>query len=127
LITRNERIDLITAEEVRVEKPWGYELRWAITDKYLGKVLHINRGEALSLQYHNHKDESILVLTGTMVLDLEDDAGVLGHLRLGPGDSRRIYPGRRHRMTATADCDVLEVSTPDLDDVVRLEDRYGRC
>ncbi len=118
---------MITAEEVRVEKPWGYELRWAITDKYLGKVLHINRGEALSLQYHNHKDESILVLTGTMVLDLEDDAGVLGHLRLGPGDSRRIYPGRRHRMTATADCDVLEVSTPDLDDVVRLEDRYGRC
>ncbi|TMF39028.1 MAG: glucose-1-phosphate adenylyltransferase, partial [Chloroflexi bacterium] len=76
MITRKERIDLITAEEVRVEKPWGYELRWAITDKYLGKVLHINRGEALSLQYHNRKDESILVLTGTMVLDLEDDAGV---------------------------------------------------
>ena len=71
MITRKERIDLITAEEVRVEKPWGYELRWAITDKYLGKVLHINRGEALSLQYHNRKDESIMVLTGTMILDLE--------------------------------------------------------
>src|SRR5881275_2101124 len=66
-------------EDTKVEKPWGYELRWAITDRYLGKVLHLNRGEALSLQYHNRKDESILVLTGTMVLDLEDDAGVLDH------------------------------------------------
>jgi mannose-6-phosphate isomerase len=114
-------------ESARVVKPWGYELRWAITDRYLGKVLHINRGEALSLQYHNRKDESILVLRGLMDLDLEDDGGTLETHRLVPGDSRRIYPGRRHRMTATEDCDVLEVSTPDLDDVVRLEDRYGRC
>ena len=118
---------VITLEDVRVEKPWGHELRWAITDKYIGKVLHIKRGEALSLQYHNRKDESIMVLNGAMILDLEDDAGVLEQHPLGPGDSRRIHPGRRHRMTATEDCDVLEVSTPDLDDVVRLEDRYGRC
>lgn len=121
-----EKIKLLAIENVRVVKPWGYELRWAITDKYLGKVLHIESGEALSLQYHNRKDESILVLRGVMDLDLEDEAGLLECHRLMPGDSRRIYPGRRHRMTAIDDCDVLEVSTPDLDDVVRLEDRYGR-
>jgi mannose-6-phosphate isomerase-like protein (cupin superfamily) len=109
-----------------VTKPWGYENRWAMTDRYLGKVLHINRGEALSLQYHEHKDESILVMRGTMDLDLDDDDGVLRRQRLAPGDTRRILPHRRHRMTAIEDCDVFEVSTPHPDDVVRLEDRYGR-
>jgi mannose-6-phosphate isomerase len=117
---------LAVARESRVEKPWGYELRWAITDRYLGKVLHINRGEALSLQYHNRKDESILVISGAMDLDLDDDQGVLQRHRMLPGESRRIRPGCRHRMTAVEDCDVFEVSTPDLDDVVRIEDRYGR-
>ena len=110
----------------RVNKPWGYENRWAITDRYLGKVLHINAGEALSLQYHNRKDESILVMRGSMDLDLEDDDGAVGRHRLMPGDTRRILPGRQHRMTAVEDCDVFEVSTPDPDDVVRVEDRYGR-
>ena len=113
-------------EELHVVKPWGHEFRWAITDRYLGKVLHINRGEALSLQYHNRKDESILLLSGLMDLDLEDELGQVQRQRLEPGASRRILPGRRHRMTAVEDCDVFEVSTPDLDDVVRLEDRYGR-
>ncbi len=119
-------IQLEISDKPRTEKPWGYELRWAITDKYLGKVLHIKRGEALSLQYHSRKDESILLLNGLMDLDLEDDEGVVRIQRLVPGDSRRIHPGRRHRMTAVEECDVFEVSTPDLDDVVRLEDRYGR-
>jgi len=113
-------------EQTRVSKPWGYELRWAITDRYLGKVLHIDAGEALSLQYHNRKDESILILTGTMALELEDEIGIMRVHRMSPGDSRRILPGKRHRMTAVDDCDVLEVSTPDMDDIVRVEDRYGR-
>lgn len=113
-------------DDAHVVKPWGHEFRWAITDRYLGKVLHIQRGEALSLQYHNRKDESILLLSGVMELDLEDDSGLLQRQRLEPGDSRRVLPGRRHRMTAVEDCEVFEVSTPDLDDVVRLEDRYGR-
>lgn len=113
-------------EQTRVSKPWGYEFRWAITDHYLGKVLHINAGEALSLQYHNRKDESILVLHGTMDLELEDEFGMIRAHRMACGDSRRILPGKRHRMTAVDDSDVLEVSTPDMDDVVRLEDRYGR-
>jgi mannose-6-phosphate isomerase len=112
--------------QARVDKPWGFENRWAITAHYLGKVLHINAGEALSLQYHHRKDESILVIRGTMDLDLEDDDGAIVRHRMLPGDTRRILPGRRHRMTAVEDCDVFEVSTPDPDDVVRLEDRYGR-
>jgi mannose-6-phosphate isomerase len=114
------------AGPTHVEKPWGFENRWATTAQYLGKVLHINAGEALSLQYHRRKDESILVIQGSMDLDLEDDDGAIERHRMLPGDTRRILPGRRHRMTAVDDCDVFEVSTPDPDDVVRLEDRYGR-
>ena len=110
------------AADARVDKPWGYEIRWAITDRYLGKILHVNRGEALSLQYHERKDECILLQKG--VLDLELDGAV--H-RLQPGDSVHITPGMRHRMTAVEDCDIFEVSTPELEDVVRLEDRYGRA
>lgn len=109
------------ASDHRVDKPWGYELRWAVTDRYLGKVLHVNRGEALSLQYHERKDECILLSSG--VLDLELDGVV--H-RLKPGDMAHITPGTRHRMTAVEDCDIFEVSTSDMEDVVRLEDRYGR-
>jgi mannose-6-phosphate isomerase len=113
--------DIGKASAHRVDKPWGYELRWATTDRYLGKVLHVNRGEALSLQYHERKDESIMVASGSIDLELD------GQLyRLGPGDTARITPGVRHRMTAVEDCDIFEVSTPDMEDVVRLEDRYGR-
>jgi mannose-6-phosphate isomerase len=114
-------VALSRTEDSRVDKPWGYELRWAITDRYLGKILHINRGEALSLQYHEMKDECILLTSG--VLDLELDGEV--H-RLRPGESAHITPGTRHRMTAVEDCEVFEVSTPEVHDVVRLEDRYGR-
>lgn len=114
------------ADQSRVEKPWGYELRWAITERYLGKVLHINQGEALSLQYHEHKDETIMVARGVLDLELDDPKGQLEKQTLHQGDTVHIRPGQKHRMTAVEDCDILEVSTPEIEDVVRLEDRYGR-
>jgi mannose-6-phosphate isomerase len=109
-----------------VQKPWGYELIWAHTDRYVGKVLHVNKGEALSYQYHVVKDETIRLLSGVLSMDIEID-GKRGKLELMPGDCLHIVPGMKHRMIALEDCDVLEVSTPELDDVVRLEDRYGRA
>ena len=110
-----------------VDKPWGHELRWAVTERYLGKLIHIDPGHRLSLQYHLHKDESILVLNGTLDLVLEDDAGVLRTHRLGPGQSARIPVGRRHRFIASSAVDLVEVSSPEIHDVVRLEDAYGRA
>ena len=112
--------------ETRVEKPWGYELIWAHTERYVGKILHINKGESLSYQYHRIKDETVRLLSGAMEMDLEID-GARSKVLLKPGDCLHIVPGMKHRMTALDDCDVLEVSTPELDDVVRLEDRYGRA
>jgi mannose-6-phosphate isomerase-like protein (cupin superfamily) len=109
-----------------VDKPWGYELLWAHTGRYVGKILHINKGESLSYQYHRVKDETIRLLSGAMEMDVEAD-GQRTKLSLKPGDCLHIVPGMKHRMTAVDDCDVLEVSTPELDDVVRLEDRYGRA
>jgi mannose-6-phosphate isomerase len=109
-----------------VEKPWGHELIWAHTDRYVGKVLHIKKGESLSYQYHRVKDETIRLLGGAMSMDLETE-GTKSRVSLKPGDCLHIVPGRKHRMIAVEDCDVLEVSTPELDDVVRLEDRYGRA
>ena len=114
------------SSSTKVEKPWGYEIRWAITDRYLGKILHINAGEALSLQYHQQKDESLLVIKGAMDLELGEVSGELERRRLEVGDTVHIRPGQRHRMTAVDDTDIFEVSTPEIDDVVRLEDRYGR-
>jgi len=104
-------------EPRRVEKPWGYELIWAHAERYVGKILHVTRGHALSRQYHRVKDETVHLLSGSM--RFEFDAG---------GGSREVVlqPGTIHRMVALTDCDVLEASTPELDDVVRLEDRYGR-
>lgn len=110
----------------RVEKPWGYELIWAHTDRYVGKVLHINKGESLSYQYHVVKDETVRLLSGLLAMDIEID-GERRQLQLAPGECLHIVPGMKHRMNALKDCDVLEVSTPELDDVVRLEDRYGRA
>lgn len=110
----------------RVDKPWGYELRWAITDRYLGKLIHINAGHQLSLQYHVEKDEAIFIESGAMDLLLEDDAGEMVTYRLTPGMSARVRPGRRHRFVAVEDTDLFEVSSPEIDDVVRLEDSYGR-
>ncbi len=109
-----------------VQKPWGYELIWAHTERYVGKILHIKQGESLSYQYHRVKDETIRLLNGIMEMDIESD-GECSKLRLAPGECLRIVPGMKHRMIAVEECDVLEVSTPELDDVVRLEDRYGRA
>jgi mannose-6-phosphate isomerase len=110
----------------RVDKPWGYELRFAITDRYLGKMIHVNTGQALSLQYHERKDETLLLTSGLMDLELEDDGGAMAVHRMTPGDVVRILPHRKHRMTAVEECEFFEVSSPEIDDVVRLEDRYGR-
>ncbi|HYA01459.1 MAG TPA: cupin [Candidatus Binatia bacterium] len=110
----------------RVEKPWGHELRWAVHDRYLGKILHINQGHALSLQYHVQKDESIFLASGLLDLVLENEDGELETHRLTPGMSAHIRPGRRHRFIGVQESDVFEASSPEIDDVVRLEDRYGR-
>jgi len=111
----------------RVEKPWGYELIWAHTDRYVGKILHIRQGHALSLQYHRAKDETIYLQAGRMAFEHFGDGEAPRVVELRAGDAFHIAPGLRHRMTALEDCDVLEASTPELDDVVRLEDRYGRA
>ena len=109
----------------RVEKPWGYELHWAKTDRYVGKVIHVNAGHALSLQYHNVKDETIFLWTGKLLFEIEEN-GTLGKCEMRPGEAVHVTPKTVHRMTAIEDSDIFEVSTPELDDVVRLEDRYGR-
>lgn len=110
----------------RIEKPWGYELIWARTKDYAGKLLFINQGHKLSLQYHQKKEETIFLQSGKMSLVFENEAGTLEEILLLPGESHHIPIGRRHRMIAIEDCKVFEVSTPQLDDVVRLEDGYGR-
>jgi len=110
----------------RVEKPWGWELHWADTELYVGKILHVNAGEALSLQYHEEKDETICVLSGEMTLVIGPDENSLEEITLAERDAYRIRPGVVHRMVAITDCDILEASTPHLQDIVRLEDRYGR-
>jgi mannose-6-phosphate isomerase len=109
----------------KIDKPWGHELVWAETARYVGKVLVIRRGERLSLQYHNVKDETVLVSRGVMDLEVEE-GGRMVTRRMRPGDAYHIPPGQKHRMTAVEDVEVVEVSTPELDDVVRLEDKYGR-
>jgi mannose-6-phosphate isomerase len=109
----------------RVEKPWGHELVWAETDRYVGKILHIHAGQRLSRQYHVKKDETFLVESGEMDLEVGDGAD-LRVLRMRTRDTFHCAPGTIHRMVAVTDVDVLEVSTPELDDVVRLEDAYGR-
>jgi mannose-6-phosphate isomerase-like protein (cupin superfamily) len=111
----------------RVDKPWGYELIWARTDRYVGKILHIEAGHALSLQYHRKKDETLYLLSGALELEVGEDERALQTITLQPGESLHMWPGRRHRLTARTTCDVLEASTPELDDVVRLADRYGRA
>jgi mannose-6-phosphate isomerase-like protein (cupin superfamily) len=110
----------------RVEKPWGWELVWAETDAYVGKLLVVRAGESLSLQYHEVKDESWLVQEGRARLELGEVGGDLDAIEIAPGDAFRVRPGTVHRVSALEDTLVVEVSTPFLDDVVRLEDRYGR-
>lgn len=110
-----------------VPKPWGHEIIWAHTELYVGKVLHIKAGHALSVQYHNQKDETIHLLRGQMTyrVDFKDGRGLV-EVPFAEGESYRNTPGVIHQMEAVTDCDVLEASTPHLDDVVRLNDRYGR-
>lgn len=110
----------------RVEKPWGHELIWAHTDRYLGKILHVKAGHALSLQYHERKDETIHLLRGEMRFWVGPSAEELVEHPLDEGQSYHITAGTVHRMEAVTDVDILEASTSDPDDVVRLEDRYGR-
>ena len=110
----------------RVDKPWGYELIWAHTDRYVGKVLVIETGKRLSLQRHEIKDESILVRSGRLRLYLEDEEGVVREHELAAGEAARITTGRVHRFEAIERCELVEVSTPELDDVIRLQDDFGR-
>ena len=122
-----EGLDRFAFESRRVDKPWGYELIWALTDLYCGKLLFVRAGEALSLQFHREKDESWYVLSGRAELEV----GVVGEAMLrtevlAAGAALRFPPGTVHRVTALEDTTILEVSTPQLDDVVRLEDAYGR-
>jgi quercetin dioxygenase-like cupin family protein len=128
------------SDVTRVPKPWGYEIIWARTDRYVGKILHINAGEKLSVQYHNRKEETVYLLQGELrywvyteldargksAEELSRNGIQLRDMQLSTGDAFRITPGTIHSMEAVTDCDILEASTPELDDVVRLEDRYGR-
>ncbi len=109
-----------------VPKPWGWEKIWANTDRYVGKILHINAGHALSVQYHVRKDETVYLLAGQLKYWVRDENGEMRDMNLAVGEAFRITPGTVHYMEAVSDCDILETSTPDLDDVVRLKDRYGR-
>jgi mannose-6-phosphate isomerase len=116
----------VSGEITRVEKPWGYELHWAKTDRYVGKLIHVNAGHALSLQYHNLKDETIYLHAGKLLFEIGPSADRLERREMRPGECVHITPLTVHRMTAILDSDIFEVSTPELDDVVRIEDRYGR-
>ena len=118
---------LAKATVTKVDKPWGYELIWAKTERYVGKLLHINAGQALSFQYHEVKEETIYVLKGTLSLHVALGADQPEVQQLAEGEVFHITPGLRHRFEAREDVELLEVSTPELDDVVRLDDRYGRA
>ena len=111
----------------RIDKPWGHELWYAVTDRYVGKILHVRQGHRLSLQYHENKDESAYLLRGRILLTKGPTAEDLSTTELGPGAVWRNEPGTLHTIEAVEDADVLEVSTPEVDDVVRLEDDYGRA
>ena len=120
-------LDAFGFEPRRVDKPWGWELIWADADGYAGKILFVRAGHALSLQFHRVKDESWYVQSGRAAIEVGPAGNpVLNEEVLGPGAALRFPPGTVHRLTAIEDTTILEVSTPHLDDVVRLEDRYGR-
>lgn len=109
-----------------MEKPWGYELIWAHTKDYVGKILFVKKGESLSLQYHRQKEETLFIETGECTIETGQDAEHLAPLHFRAGSVFHIPPGRLHRIKAVSDCRIFEVSTPQLDDVVRLQDLYGR-
>jgi mannose-6-phosphate isomerase len=118
-----EGLEAFSFDAKRVEKPWGYELIWAHSEQYCGKLLFVRAGEQLSLQFHNRKDETIYVHQGRIEIQLGEAAPEI----VEAGAAFRIRPGMVHRWRALEDAIVLEASTPELDDVVRLEDRYGRA
>ena len=109
-----------------VDKPWGHELIWALTERYCGKIIVIETGRRLSLQYHEQKDEAIFVHSGRLLLHLENDAGEMVVREIGAGEAAHVAVGRRHRYEAIERVELIEVSTPDLADVVRVEDDFGR-
>lgn len=122
-----ENLDQWAFEPRRVEKPWGWELIWAHAEQYVGKLLFVRAGESLSLQFHREKDESWLVHEGRAKVELAQvGEAVPSKEVVGPGAAFRFRPGTVHRVTAVEDTLIIEVSTPHLEDVVRLEDRYGR-
>jgi len=122
-----EGVDRFASEPKKVDKPWGHELIFAVTDRYAGKVLVVDAGESLSLQFHRVKDEAWYVLEGRAELELgAAGEGVLTTEVVGAGASFHFPPGTVHRLSAIEETTILEVSTPELDDIVRLEDRYGR-
>src|SRR6202140_3692552 len=115
------------AKVTYVPKPWGHETIWAQSERYTGKILHIDAGHELSVQYHNRKDETVYLLSGEIVYRVQREGDdILDDVQLKVGESFRITPGTIHQMVAVTDCDVLEVSTPEVDDIVRLSDKYGR-
>ncbi len=122
-----EGLDRFGFETRHVEKPWGYELIWALTDRYCGKLLFVRAGHELSLQFHRVKDETLHLHEGRLELEMAAAGDAVPHAEVvSPGASFHVPPGTVHRLRALEDSLVLEVSTPDLDDVVRLEDQYGR-
>ena len=118
--------DVLGGEQRHVPKPWGSEQIWALTERYCGKVIRISAGKRLSLQRHERKEESLIVMRGTLRLHLEDDHGIVRVLELGPGESAHVDTHRIHRFEAATDVELVEVSTPEIDDVERLEDDFGR-
>jgi mannose-6-phosphate isomerase len=120
-------LDRFAVDVKRVDKPWGYELLYALTDRYCGKVIFIRGGEELSLQFHREKDETLYVQSGRVEFEIGDPGKPVDREVVGPGSAFHLQPGTVHRLRALEDTVVLEVSTPELDDIVRLEDRYGRA
>jgi quercetin dioxygenase-like cupin family protein len=110
----------------RIEKPWGHEIIWAHAVQYVGKLIVIETGKRLSFQYHEAKDEWIYVLSGRLLLTLENAQGAVEERELGPGEGAHVAVLRKHRYTAIETCTLVEVSTPELEDVVRLSDDFGR-
>jgi mannose-6-phosphate isomerase len=110
---------------VRIEKPWGYEVIFAHTHQYVGKILHIEKGHKLSLQYHKEKDETVYLHSGKIILEIHTNNSI-NSIKMLPGMNFHITPNTIHRMIAEEDSEVLEASTSQLDDVVRIEDDYGR-
>jgi mannose-6-phosphate isomerase len=119
-------LDRFAVEVQRVEKPWGHEDVFAATDRYSGKIMHVRAGEQLSLRFHRSKDETIFVQSGRAQFEIGDPGGALDVEVVGPGRAFHLGPGAVHCIRALEDTVLIEVSTPDTDDVVRLEDRYGR-